>query len=185
MTDRIARWLEDHANFGRLLDVLEGELESFHWAARTNYRLMLDIMSYMIQYPDRFHHPQEELAFARALRRNARLRGAVATLTQEHAALRESGEDLVRRLEAVLNEAILPRADVVTSGVQYIRTLRRHMRREELEVYPEVAKALRPEDWAAVDDVLAHRSDPLFGPKVEARFRLLRRQISVEARAPD
>lgn len=186
MADRIARWLEDHANFVRLLDLLEGELQAFHWAAKPNYRLMLDVMTYMTQYPDRFHHPQEELAFARTAQRDIHLRGAIDTLAREHLVLRASGESLVQRLEAILNDAILPRADVEASGFQYIRALRRHMRREELEVYPAIARTLTAKDWGEIDEIIAHKPDPLFGPKVEARFRALSRQITIETRAgPD
>ena len=181
MTNRVAGWLEDHANFARLLDILEGELEAFHWAAKPDYRLMLDIMSYMTQYPDRFHHPPEELAFAKAAARYPRMRATVDALTREHLALRASGEALVRNLEAVLNEAILPRMDVESSGREYIRDLRRHMRREEGEAFPVVSRALRPQDWAEIDFAIEHRPDPVFGPAVEARFGSLRRQIAAEA----
>jgi hemerythrin-like domain-containing protein len=180
MTERIARWLEEHSNFARLLDVLEGELEAFHWGAKPNYRLMLDVMSYMTQYPDRFHHPSEELAFRKGVERNPRLKGAVASLGEEHTKLLQRGESLVLRLEAVLNEAILPRADVEASGLEYIRCLRRHMRREELEVFPAIGRLLTAADWMEIDRAIACRPDPVFGPKALAKFRTLRRQIWAE-----
>jgi hemerythrin-like domain-containing protein len=183
MTNRVARWLEDHANFARLLDILEGELEAFHWAAKPDYRLMLDIMSYMTQYPDRFHHPPEELAFAKAAKKNPRIRATVELLKREHVALRVSGEALVRNLEAILNEAILPRIDVESSGREYIRDLRRHMRREEGEAFPVVARGLRAADWAEIDFAIEHRPDPLFGHAAEERFSMLRRQIAAESHA--
>jgi hemerythrin-like domain-containing protein len=185
MTNRVARWLEDHANFARLLDILEGELEAFHWAAKPDYRLMLDVMTYMTQYPDLFHHPSEELAFARAVRRHSKLRGTVEDLAREHMALRAAGETLVTNLEAILNEAVLPRVDVEWSGREYIRDLRRHMRREEAEAYPLVSRLLRAADWAEIDAKIARRPDPVFGPAVEARFRRLRNQISADVHSGD
>ena len=184
MAYRISRWLEDHANFARLLDLLEGELESFHWAAKPDYRLMLDVMAYMTEYPDKFHHPAEELAFAKALRRDPRLAGQIEALKAEHVTLRQSGEALLEQLEAVLNEAIIARSEVEASGLKYIRSLRRHMRREEVEVFPAVGRVLRAADWAQIDDAMEHRPDPLFGPTVKARFRTLSRQITLEAEQP-
>jgi hemerythrin-like domain-containing protein len=183
LNDRSARWLEEHSNFARLLDVLEGELEAFHWAAKPNYRLMLDVMSYMTQYPDRFHHPSEELAFAKAVHRNPRLQIPVEALNEEHGLLCKMGESLVERLEAVLNEALLPRAEVEAGGLEYIRCLRRHMRREEVEVFPAVGRLLSAKDWDEIDERIEHRPDPVFGPKVLARFRALRRQIAADAKA--
>jgi len=184
MAYRIARWLEDHANFARLLDLLQGELESFHWAGKPDHRLMLDVMTYMTQYPDKFHHPAEELAFAKALMRDPRLAGSIEALKEEHVTLRQSGEALLEQLEAILNEAIIARAEVEASGLNYIRSLRRHMRREEAEVFPAVGRVLRPADWAKIDEAMEHRPDPLFGPTVEARFRTLSRQIALESEHP-
>jgi hemerythrin-like domain-containing protein len=55
----------EHANFDMLLELLEGQLDLFHDGKSPDYALMLDIMFYMTHYPDAFHHPREDLAFAR------------------------------------------------------------------------------------------------------------------------
>ena len=52
MSDSIALWRAEHANFATLLDLLEGELDLFHKGGSPNYDLMLDIMFYMTHYPD-------------------------------------------------------------------------------------------------------------------------------------
>ena len=181
--NRVAVWREEHANFTKLLGLLEAELERFHWAEKPDYRLMLDVMSYMTQYPDRFHHPVEELAFARAAERAPTLRPKIEILSREHRRLLANAEALVERLEGVLNEAIVSRRHVEILGRNYISYLRNHMRREETDIYPVVERVLDAADWAKIDRAIEHRSDPLFGPAVKERFRALRREIDAEALA--
>ena len=51
-------WHADHVNFGRLLNLLESELQLAHDRGTADYDLMLDIMHYMLHYSDTLHHPQ-------------------------------------------------------------------------------------------------------------------------------
>lgn len=80
MTDSIARLREEHIKFNGLLDLLERQLELFHRGDAPNYQLMLDIMYYMTHYPDVFHHPKEDLAFAKVKEREIKARPVVEEL---------------------------------------------------------------------------------------------------------
>ena len=53
MSDPIALWHAEHANFAKLLDLLEGQLDLFHKCESPDYELMLDIMFYMTPLPGR------------------------------------------------------------------------------------------------------------------------------------
>lgn len=183
MNDRIARWHEEHANFARLLDLLGKQLELFHEGGRPRYNLMLDTLYYLTHYADDVHHPREELAFAKAAWRDPTILPVVEALTREHLALREKGDGLVEQLEWVLNEALLPRQEIERAGHDYIATLRRHMKREETDVFPVVARTLGAGCWEEIDRAIAEGHDPLFGPQVEARFRSLCRHIASEMHA--
>ena len=81
MSDSIAVWRAEHANFATLLDLLEGQLDLFHQDAKPNYELMLDIMFYMTHYPDVLHHAKEDLAFARIRELDVNVRPIVDELT--------------------------------------------------------------------------------------------------------
>ena len=49
--------------------VLERELEIFDRGDRPDYEVIRAIISYFELYPDLYHHPQEELVFAKLKRR--------------------------------------------------------------------------------------------------------------------
>jgi hemerythrin-like domain-containing protein len=56
------------------------------------------------------------------------------------------------------------------------------MKLEEVELFPLARIQLRDEDWIAIDAVTVAAQDPLFGAKVDERYRALRRQIAAAAR---
>ena len=182
MTDNIARWRAEHINFARLLDLLEGQLDLFHKGDAPSYPLMLDVMYYMTHYPDLFHHPKEDLAFAKVREREASAKAVVDELMGQHIVLRESGGKLVEHLDGIVNgAAILARESVEAPGRTYVEYFRNHMHKEETELFPSASTVLRKEDWAAIDAVMHDRQDPLFGKTVEKRYEALQRQIAREA----
>ena len=56
MSKAILAWHEEHAQFARLLDVLQKEVRKFHFSSHPNFRLMQNIVYYLRHYPDRLHH---------------------------------------------------------------------------------------------------------------------------------
>ncbi len=52
MSSLIDKWTAEHRNFERLIEVLTQELGVFQQGEDPNYELMLDVVYYMIHYPD-------------------------------------------------------------------------------------------------------------------------------------
>ena len=144
MTDNVTRWREEHSRFAVLLAAVERQLDRFHEGERPDYSLVLEAMRYMNGYPDRCHHPREDIAFETIAAREPRHANAVANLVKEHSEIRLAGEELVGLLEDVLDDAILSRQKVETPGRAYIRLLHDHMRREE-EFFGRTAALLNEE----------------------------------------
>jgi hemerythrin-like domain-containing protein len=181
MIDTIALLRAEHVNFGKLLDLLEKQLDLFHKDGLPNYELMLDIMFYMTHYPDLFHHPKEDLAFGKVEERNGSVRLAVQELMKQHALLKESGERLVSDLDGIVNGSIVPREHVEGPGRTYVVIFRSHMEKEEAELFPMAAKLLRSKDWSAIDAAIKSFQDPIFGKSAEKRYAAIREQIAREA----
>ena len=178
MSDNLALWHAEHVNFGRLLNLLAAELDRFQRDDAPDYALMLDIMYYMTHYPDLFHHPKEDLAFARIVEREPAARATVLLLLREHEALRAAGDALVRELDNIVNGEVVPRDRVEAPGRAYIASFLAHAHREEDEIFPLARRMLGPADWNAINAAIAHRDDPLFGKAAEKRYATLQRQIA-------
>ena len=176
-------WHADHVNFGRLLTMLESEVERLREAESPDYELMHDIMYYMTHYSDLLHHPKEELMFARVKSRDGSTRATIDALTAQHAELRDIGEEMVSALDAIVNGSITSRERIETAARAYISGLRAHMRTEEAEILPRAGQLLTDADWADIDAAIAHVDDPLFGAHVQERYAALRDEINRQAQA--
>ena len=181
MLQPLVAWRADHANFARLLDLLERQLAAFHVGEQPDYALLLDIVNYLRHYPDRFHHPREDVAFARLVEREPALQLPIARLLQEHRVIAAAGEDLLELLQGVLEGTVMSRSTLETAAAMYLVYYRHHIATEEQHVIPRAAELFTPADWAAIAGAPS-APDPLFGEDSEARYRELRRQIAAEAK---
>ena len=174
-------WHTEHTYFGRLLDLLEREVEIFETGMRPNYDLMLDILTYLRGYSDRFHHPREDVAFARLEKRFPALRKTIATLRLEHRVIAHVGDKLLAQLTSVLDGSIVARAEIEATTAVYLSYYRGHIGREEREVLAKAAEVLTTKDWEEVNAAVPAGGDPLLGPDPEKRYRDLRRQVALDA----
>jgi hemerythrin-like domain-containing protein len=179
--DPVKAWHDEHAYFQRLLMLLQKQVDVFHGGDRPNYELMLDIVSYLREYSDRVHHPREDVAFARLAQKLPELALPLERLKQEHRVIANAGEALKELLTEILDDAVVPRADVEMAAATYLVYYGNHIAKEEEDVLASAARALAPEDWAAIRSAVPAVKDPLFGDAPEERYRNLRRQIALEA----
>ncbi len=181
MNDPIAKWHEEHVNFGRLLDLLEQQLDQFHTGEIPNYELMLDVMYYMTHFPDLLHHQREDLAFEKIKVREPAVVAVIDDLMRQHDLLRRDGTALVENLDDIINGSICSRESVEGAGRAYLECFRGHMSVEEQAVFPAARRVLSAKDWDEITAAIEHLEDPLFGGAVTQRYAALHDQISREA----
>lgn len=179
--DPIKAWQDEHVYFRRLLGLLQKQVDVFHGGERPNYELMLDIVSYLREYSDKVHHPREDVAFARLAHKAPELALPLERLKQEHRVMANAGDALKELLAEILDDAVVPRAEVEMAAATYLVYYDNHIAKEEEDVIARAARALTAADWAAVKSAVPAAKDPLFGEAPEERFRTLRRQIALEA----
>ena len=167
----------EHRNIERLLGVLERELELFERGERPDYEVVRAIISYFEVYPEVYHHPQEDLVFARLKTRDPAAAARVGDLAREH----KKGSDRLRRVaqavESVLMDQEVLRETVHATIRDFIDHERRHMMMEDRYFFPAALEALKPQDWTEIASVLTAGEDPLFSDIAEARFDTLRAHI--------
>src|ERR1700693_5805977 len=56
---------QEHRNIEKLLRILERELNVFDRGDRPDYEVVRAVISYFEVYPEVYHHPQEDLGFAK------------------------------------------------------------------------------------------------------------------------
>lgn len=178
MNEHVAKWKTEHANFARLLDLVDAQIAVFHRGERPDYELMLEVMHYMTRYPDRYHHPREDLAFETVVAKVPDLRPVADELSAQHVRIARCGAKLVGELGAIVDGAVLARTAVEADAGDYTRVMRRHMQHEEAEIFPAVDRLLKAEDWLLIDARIHFIADPIFSEAVQDRYLSLHRRIA-------
>lgn len=172
---------KEHLNFSRLLGLLEAQMALFHGGDQPDYGLVQDIFWYLANYPDRFHHPKEDLLFAKVAQRVPSANAQVDELARQHRQIGESGARFLATLNAALNGTMTPREAVERPALEYIALYRKHMAFEEQELFPLGKAHLSAADWIDANASTKPEEDPLFGDRVEERYRELHRRIARDA----
>jgi len=178
MVKQISLWHAEHINFARLLDMLEREVAAFSEGGRPDYELMFDILYYLQTYSDKFHHPREDVAFARMVKHDSTQEVIVNRLRQEHRVIAAAGEELTERLNEAVDDVPIPRTALEAAADTFLVYYRHHLNKEESEVMPRAAQLLDEADWAAVAEAIPETLDPLTGEDIRVQLRELRRRIS-------
>ena len=173
----IERLRREHRNVERLLAVLERELKVFDHAGHTDYEILRAIIGYFALYPEVYHHPQEDLVFAKLKIRDPAAAAKVGDLAREH---RNGTEHLQRAAQAVAG--VLADSEVLRENVDkalrdFIEHQRRHMMMEDRDFFPAALKALEPQDWTEIASTLTSHNDLLFSDAAEQTFDTLRARI--------
>ncbi len=173
MHKTISELHSQHGNFARLLAVLRDELDTLSRDGSPDYGVMRDVMLYMTTFPDRFHHPKEDLVFESALTVEPSLESTVRTLSLEHEQILGKGRRLLQHLEFVVSGHVIPRDAIETLGWEYVAAMYRHMKTEEMGMFRVADQILKPAHWVMIEQAAGSAQDPVFGPAVGADFARL------------
>lgn len=163
----------EHVNIAGLLDLLETQLDAVYDGDTSALLIALDIMHYIVDYSDLFHHPTEDLIFAKLVERCPAEKTAVDTLLEEHQHLSEVGNRLAAAIRDTVSGFQLRTGVLEERGRAYVELLRRHMDTEEGRLLPLADELLTYADWTAIEAEVESRADPLFGHTVDAQFQRL------------
>ncbi|MCO6441260.1 MAG: hemerythrin domain-containing protein [Nitrococcus mobilis] len=180
MVTAIQRLRQEHRDLSRLLDVLERQLDAIRGERTPDYHLMRNILHYLMEYPNHYHHPYEDLVYDRLAERVPSMANVVEYFLAEHDRLATLGWQSLTLVERVLNGELVARAEVHASGSAFAREYRAHMQRENEEILTAAEASLTATDWLQIDAMFERRPDPLFGPEVAAEYQALRECITIE-----
>lgn len=171
LPDAIVAILDEHTYMWRLLTMIEDLLRGNQSVGRAEMETVRGILHYMVHYPDRYHHPKEDLIFERAAKLDASLSSAVRRLRRDHGQMAQRSRELLalagpgaRRRNGNALRALRGHVS------EYVEDLRTHMHFEEANVLTPATRLLRAADWRAIDERIGAVNDPLFGSDVAAEY---------------
>jgi hemerythrin-like domain-containing protein len=171
----------EHGNLSKLLGLIEDQVAAADKGAPMDLELLGMACEYFADYPDRCHHPKEDLVYRRLGERDPGARAGLRDLLAEHRRLHELTEgfaEAVRRMREDPHAAAPDPREVIR---EFTQRYRQHMREEDERFFPLAAERLTQDDWDTLDFTLLDGDDPLFDHAAEKRFAALRQRIDALA----
>ena len=133
-------------------------------AVRPHFAVLHAMICYIDAFPERQHHPKEEIfLFAPIVRRTPLAGPLVDALRHEHV----KGARLIQELRQALLRLEINRARGAPEFAKAIKEYAQfhwdHMRKEERELLPLAERYFTPDDWHALEAAFAANHDPLAG----------------------
>lgn len=177
-----SRVLEDlraeHRAMGKLLELLEHQLDLVAQDRRPDDQLLLQIAEYFASVPDIYHHPKEDVVLRRLAARNPGFAEVAGLLEAEH---EEGDREVQRFLHAVVRLVLEPELGAehfLDAGRAMVENERRHMTWEEKNFFQLAERVLAAEDWSDIESRLSHFIDPLERRVGHQRFSRLDRALA-------
>lgn len=168
----------EHRHMATIMQLFADQLGDIEAGKLVDTHVVYEVMDYMATWPDRYHHPREDLIYSRVAELDPGTADDVDTLQRDHDKTAANGRALLREIER-WREGESTGAAVVKLGKAYVDHLHDHMKVEEQLVFPRIESVLTSLDWLelAEDDRLRALPDPVFGPRVHREFRNMARRI--------
>jgi hemerythrin-like domain-containing protein len=169
---------QEHAGINGVLRVLERQAQAIETAGHPDLPLLDAVVDYFSGFPDRCHHPKEDMVYARLRERDPAAALSVGDLGAEHRRLAAQLHDFALGLAAMEGDAELSRTALARLARDFIALQRQHIAAEEKHFFPAAERALRLPDWRALETAMHRAPDPLFADTYDRRFEALRRKIA-------
>lgn len=168
----------EHRHIASVLALLSDHLNAIERSELVDTHVIYEIMDYMVTWPDRFHHPREDVIYGYAADVDQKLAQDRRRLERDHDHMLRNGRELLQAVED-WRRGELGGAEVVRMGREYVQASYGHMSFEEQEVFPAIDAVLTHADWRelSADDQLKPVGDPVFGRRVQREFRNMARKL--------
>jgi len=168
----------EHRHMASVIELFGQQLDAIEAGRLVDTHVVYEVMDYMVTFPDRFHHPREDLIYNRVAELDDRAANDVDTLQRDHDRNNERGRAVLKEIERWRSGGTTG-DKLVEQGREYINGLYEHMNVEEKVVFPHIESMLTVEDWRQLsdDDRLRPVMDPVFGPRVHREFRNMARKL--------
>lgn len=169
----------DHYNFLRLLRCLESEITCYEadQASHAKLAVILDIFEYVQIYPEKFHHPIEDLVFELLLIKQVQGSEDVWAIKSEHKKLEELTRRAAQLFTSVANDTVVSVEDLITVTREFISRQLDHINRENRLVYPLLEKNISDQEWDEITAKVSVGNDPVFNDSIKKEYKNLYKAI--------
>jgi hemerythrin-like domain-containing protein len=168
---------QEHMSIAQVLGCLDRQIRIFEAGGHPDFDIIAAALDYFEGFPDKYHHPKEDLLLARLQERDRASARVVGDLAQAHVELGDNLRTFAAAVRAVLLDAELPREDFIKEARAFIDLQRSHLEMEEAGFFPAAQRALTAADWSELAASVPKVLDPLHRGAEKTKYDSLRQNI--------
>ncbi len=173
MAQMISELHQDHQHISALLTILKNKLALLELGDRPNFNLMAEVVDYLIDYADDYHHCKENIIYNYLQLHYPRHSHLFDQQKKEHEQLRELTLKLRASVDQALLDMPLPMEEFTHQLRSFIDAQCQHLNTEEGKIFPLVEQHLTADDWKQLQASVPARENPLQTSEREQRYKNL------------
>lgn len=165
----------DHRHLQLVLNCLNKEIDCFDFDSQQDpdMEVILNALDYIREYPDKWHHPAEDIIFNQLLAKKVRESKLIEKLKEEHDKITLETEKINQLFREAAGDCIIPAEELIDCARQYISLQRLHMEKENEFIYPLMDALFSPKEWQQIEKKIELQNDPLFNKPSKREFTQL------------
>jgi hemerythrin-like domain-containing protein len=186
----ITKIRDEHKYCRILMSTLKDQLNKYSIGKTADYDVMLEILNYMVEYPDKFNHPAK-LKLLDLIMEKEPENSDLALLQSEKNQIETRAFEVVRALKAIIKEeSILREEQLKIFSKDFVELIESHISVESQQLLPKAKELLSDQEFIALEESLSHEDDHDFFTLIETRYKslnaiLLKRWDNFEGAAND
>lgn len=148
----------DHANMARMLHVLQLKLRTLDQGERPNFKLMREVVDYILSYMDDFATPLEKICVERLEEKAPEDLPFMEKMAEDYRQLKPSLAQLSDDIDMILMDNVLPMDRFTQDLSTYLEAHRTYLRHERERLFPLIDKHFSDEDMEALRQALPDKA---------------------------
>ena len=183
MSTLINQLITDHKNLTRLLNILDDQVKAFMLNSNdeeNDFSVLLETLDYLNAYPQKWHHPAEDLILNFLLEKdlNKEDKDSIKTILKQHQVLEKETKKLEELFLSITNDAIIPMRRISEQFFSYLDLQREHIETENHLVFPIMEQNITESEWQSLQGKLSNTlKDPLFQTRIKSEYNILYRYL--------
>lgn len=163
----------EHAYSKSLLDIASESQALLAANEEPDLDILEEVLHYLADYPQDYHHPREDLMFKRMIAKDAKTKKVIEPLLRDHEAMHGDNHELHSLVYRAKAGKYVSKKKLAGELQRFLTDYKKHMQEEETKVFPLAVKTLTQKDWDDLAEGMEAIQDPLFGTRVQRRYQRL------------
>lgn len=171
----LSKLIAEHDHMRKTLNLLEMQFLDLCRDKMPDLSTMRSIVVYIQDYPEKAHHPLEDMIYSVLMQRETKVE-LLHNLVTDHNKLEEAARKLKDSLDLFISGGFS--IDQLKKQLSsFLTKQRQHLYIEEMEIFPLTKRVLKSSDWEKIQSSISYTDNHAFGERTNNDYALLANEI--------